>query len=1128
MSRGSGKTAVLVERAVTLITREEAPLPAERLLILTFTNAAAEELRSRIGVRLEDELRRRPAASALRRQRIALRRAFIGTIDAFCQQLVKEHFTVLDLPPDVAVGDEALLAQLSAEALAEVMEEMYAEAAFAEFAALYGRARSDAAAERAVLDLYAYTRALPGPDERLEAFAAMYQSEAPLMETAWGRELAARAAEALAEAEARADAGLAVARANAGFESRAAAMEDIAAAVAAMRAALAGGNWDEAARLVQSYKFPPFKPLRGSEATKAAVGAHRDAVKGILSELEKYCFSCSEAEFEADRRAAGPMAAALCRAARRYAERYFAAKKEARALDFSDFEHLALSLLQGPGGERGPLAEKLCGRYDAVMVDEYQDTNDLQSALYECLARPEGDNLFYVGDVKQSIYRFRQANPGIFLARRDAWAAGEGHPAVVRLGHNYRSAPAVVNGVNFLFARLMSRALGEVEYGADEALICGAQHGAEGAFEVALVEGGSEDEADFVAGRIAEMVAAGETVQDGGEARACRYGDFCVLLRSRARLPVFLAAMRRRGVPAMADLAEQLLESPEVLPLVAALAAIDNPGDDVALAAAMLGPLFRFSAGEMASLRAEAPKGRLWAAVAASRSEKVRAFAGELSFYRAMAGDIGVGRLCEELAGRTGYLSAVAAMEAGGARRENLRRFMAWAAEMSAAGRGGLAGFVRLLAAGKGPQPPAVKTVPGQVSILTVHKSKGLEFPFCFVADAARSFNLRDLGARVQMHAELGLGLALRAGNALYPTLPALAIRARAAAEAMSEEMRVLYVALTRARQRVCVSFASARPAEYLAACLARPLSPYALGRARSFADWVMAAALRHPDAAGLLQGALGFDAGAETAAEAAGRLTLRMVTPAERAEENTEAYRLSARPDAELVRRLAAAFAARPARRPLAAVPAKLSVSALAKPGGQSLRRRPSFMYAAGLSAAERGTAQHVFMQHADFAAAALSAEAELRRLVDGGYMDAELAKAVDRAGVAAFLASPLAGRVAAARRMLREYDFITSVPAGEVDPALPAELAAESVLVQGIADLVLVGDGSVEIVDYKTDRDTSPEALAARYATQLELYRRALARRLGLPVRRLTIWSFELNREIDVPGMSETRSLL
>ncbi len=1121
---GSGKTAVLVERAVRMIVREHEPIDAERLLILTFTNAAAQELRSRIDARLAQVVKDGGKTAALSRQRMGLKRAFIGTIDAFCIQLVREHFLQLDIPPDVMIVGEAQQNQLSADALAQTMEQMYADPSFADFAAMYGRARSDLAAEKAVLELYKHIRTLPWPDAQLQKYADMYSGKEGFLQSVWGRQMMEHATGAAERAGRLCATAIAEARSNAAIAAYEPVLLQDEQQIVELQRALGENRWDDAVRLVQSFAFAGLKAARGaSDEDKQAVMFARDSVKEIVGELQRYCLVHTEEQWRQDCERARPMVQALCEAVQRYSDIFYEAKLAERVLDFSDVEQLALQLLSHPQTGRSKLAEQVSRHYDAVMVDEYQDTNELQAELYSCLARADGSNLFYVGDVKQSIYRFRQANPELFLRLKHSWAPHDGaaYPAVLNFGHNFRSNTAVIDGVNHIFKVLMSPQLGDVEYSEGERLIFGGHNLQEGSFELDVVQGGAEQEAAHIAKRIAQLIEQKAPVEHGGQTRPCRCDDFCILVRAKKHVPKFVQALAAQGIDAMADASDELLQTPEVLPVVAALAAIDNPGDDVNLAAAMLGPLFRFSADELAQLRAQWPKGRLWGAVAEAQDEKTQSFARQILFYRAMASEVGVGRLCEELVARTLYDAAVAAMPSGGARRENVYRFVGWAAEVEGSLKNGLSGFVRLCEGRAGARKQAAKSMHGHVSVLTIHKSKGLEFPFCFLADTGHAFNKRDLAERVQMHSELGVGFTLRTQHELYATLPLLAIRRRSANEMLSEEMRMLYVAATRARQHFIATVAVADIEKWVHKHAQQALlggyTPFALAQASSMANWLGVAFLYHPDNKKIFN-ELGLPAPSIQGVQGSARI--RVYQPQEVAPVRQMVYEMTADADEAMRQSIVKGFSAVPRRAVLAGVPAKVSVSALAKQqGAQPPRRRPSLMYAQGMSAAERGTAMHAFLQYADLAAARENIDKELQRLVQQGYMQAQGVKAVDKSGIAAFLASPLCERIDAASHRMREYDFIMAIPAVQLQKELPQELQQEEVLVQGIADLVLLYENEAEVVDYKTDRGVDEQELIQRYAEQLRLYRTAVEKQLGLPVKRVTIWSFGLAKEIQLP---------
>ena len=1130
---GSGKTAVLVERAVRLICDEKNPVPADRLLIVTFTRAAAEELRGRIAARLAGEAAQDPGSAWLRRQRLLLGRADIGTIDAFCMQLLKQYFAKLDIPPDFTLAEDALAYSLRADALSQALEEAYADADFRAFASLYGRARSDGTAAGAVLDLYDFLRTLPHPRAALERFCADYEDGAPLMETAWGRVLLGAARDAAASAQELLGSALSLVDAEPALAAYAPALESDRAFFTALEESLAAGRWDAAAVRAAGYKAPALRAVRGYEGgAMDTVKALRADAKKLLETLRDNILICTEAEFSQDRAAIAPMLRAAGRTALRFEELFFAAKLEEKALEYSDFEHLALRLLCTEDGQKTAVARAVSARYDAVMVDEYQDTNAIQALLYRCLANDDESNLFFVGDVKQSIYRFRLADPRSFLEKRASfspYAPAGPRPAAIALGHNFRSAAGIIGAVNDVFAAVMSRRVGGVDYGADECLVPGAPDGYDGGpMELLVADGARDGDAAAVADEVCRLVREGFRVREkDGVTRPCQWGDFCILLRSRARFAQYEAEFARRGVPAAADTGDSPLTAAEVTPLISLLRVIDNPGQDVFLAAAMLSPMFGFSPDDLVRLRTASPHGSLYAALVNAKGQREAAFTGLLRTLRTLAATMPVDRLCDEIFARTHYFAAVGAMENGPERRENLRAFVAWAA---AAGQGGLSAFLRavdsavesgaVLAAGA-PALPA-----GSVAIMTIHRSKGLEFPIVILADTARRFNLRDVYGPVLFHPELGVGMALRAGEGdLYTTAPHRAIRLAQRDEAVSEEMRILYVALTRARDKLIAAIPlkdAAKTVTGLALGIAGAggASPYRLSQASSMADWLLTAALVHPDGEAL-RGRFGL-ATLPLLPHAQGRLAVRFFDGQQAGEEGAAPvdFTRTAPADPALEAALLASFAREYPGRPLSVLPAKLAVSSIAHEGAAPVLARPAFLYREKLTGAERGTAMHAVLQFADFAAMGRDTPAEVRRLVEQGYVEAALADKLDEGQLRAFLASPLCGRMLAARPLLREYAFLTAVQAKYVQPDVPPAFENQPVLVQGIADAVLLrGDGTAEIADYKTDRGKTPAALVQAYRRQLQLYRAAVEKRLGVRVDKCTIYSFALGAEVDVP---------
>lgn len=1202
---GSGKTAVLTERAVRLITDPEHPVDADRLLIVTFTNAAAAELRARIGQALLRLSVQQPHNTALRRQRMLLQRAPICTIDAFCLDLLHKHFQALDIPPDFAPADPGSVEVLRASALAETLENAYRDPDFCAFADLYGKGRTDQAAGNTILHVYDFLRALPDYDRRMDEYLAPWQQENGFDSTCWHDLLlaeAARCAGAARElltaalADCREDFALAQAQAEekgrtAASKAKAAAgvndkfaeplsrLENAAALLGEVERLAAAGEWTPLYDKLTPYvlgmeEMPGFKGMK-----KRLTGDHKAAVRTRTDEAAKLfeqiteLISCSEEEAEADRREALPRLRALFAAVRDFDARFSAKKKERKLLEFSDFEHQALRLLRTPEGEPTPLCQSIRQNYAAVMVDEYQDTNALQDAIYRCLASPAGDDLFLVGDLKQSIYRFRQADPSIFRTKLDVWAPlpggtarprpAEGTPgtdALLALDANFRSAPQVVAGINFIFEQLMTPRLGDTAYGDGQRLVCGAPGEYAGSVEAHfLPDDTAETDAAWIAQRIEELVQNGTPVRDGGSVRPVQYEDCCILLAARGDFLAYEEALTARGIPVYADARENLMTAPHIRPLISLLKVIDNPAQDIYLAAAMLGPMFGFTDDDLVRLRAcseEAQKKQqepgtkhtrmsLYGAVLqvvqsedeTPFTQKVKAFYARLTELRRMARSVPAEQLLEEIFVSTGYLAALGVLENGARRREDARRFAAFCAE---SGTNGISALVRAIDAaaqagstGQDAVPGGAR--PGCVTIMTIHRSKGLQFPVVFVGDTARHFNLSDTYQPVLLHREYGAGLRLRPEQGdLYKTAAYTALANAHAQETRSEQMRLLYVALTRAQDMLILTIPLgmtktgnpfARAAAFLAAGAGETLNR----QANSFADWLRAALLVHPFGGPLrrLAGDLELPF---VFTESEITVSVQEAGPEPEASGQEPEQPAAAPADPALVTQLQEGFAWRYPAAELAAVPAKVSVTSIVHKAEQTTLERPAFLSRDGLTAAEMGTALHAFLEHADFSALAAAKAAggleeailaERQRQVDRQLVAPEIAEKLDVSRIRRFVEGEAFAKICAADKVLRELAFITALPAEAVLAAQGTEgvrAEGEQVLVQGIADLVLVYPDHLELLDYKTDRRKTEADFLRAYSAQLNLYALAIDKRFApKKVTYKGICSLELGKLIE-----------
>ena len=1130
---GSGKTRVLVERVVGLITDPEHPADADSLLIMTFTNAAAAKLRADITTRLAQEVRAHPGDRNLCRQQLLLQRASIGTVDAFCLHFVQQHFAMLDVPPDFETAEEADLARIEQETLAATLETAYNDPDFRAFADLYDRGRTDNTAGDAILDLYHFTRALPHPAASLKAFAEMWQTDAPPQDTPWGQELLGIALARAQGAKTLLESGAAIAardeKADAAYT---AVMQDDAARVENLCYRLAEKDWEGSLNALELAlggwrRAGAVKGGKDGNQAASAASELRDRAKKQLESLRKDALLCTGEEFAADRRRAAPLVAALVRAAQTFADSCFAAKCAEKVLDYADYEHLTLDLLLDEHNERTPLCRTVSSHYRAVLVDEYQDTNALQDAIYFALARPEADNLFFVGDIKQSIYRFRLADPSIFVGKQQQWKPHPQPapaPATLALDANFRSAPGVIAGINYLFETFFSKGLGGVDYGDGQRLVVGGDKNAayQGMCEVDVMDGAdTEAEAQHIARRIAEMVQSGFAVRGKEGVRPCRYDDFCILLRGRKGFPTYEGALRTAGIPVFADSAADLLDEPHIRPFAALLRVIDNPAQDIPLAAVLLSPLFPYTADDLVALRRACPQGSLYGAVLGDAADRFAEFTAALTEYRRLARTLPVAELLEELLARTGYLAAVGALPDGARCREDLLSFTAWA---SGAGRAGLPALIRAMdaAAANGGlnQSAGGQTRPGCVSIMTVHRSKGLEFPVVFVADTDHKFNQSDAIRPVLTHSRLGVGVMLRAPRAAkrFKTLPYAALAQAIRTETLSEEMRVLYVALTRAQDALIITVPLKNTASSLktpAVCAAAEATgPEAMRSMGSWAGWILTATMLHPDSDALWNYTSFLPHHRPTKVA----LGIRLLPLPEQTEQPPAPPAPAADPAA--VARLRASFAWQSPRAALEKVPAKVSVSAVVHAARPVALERPAFLQKSGMTGAERGTAIHAFMQSVPFDGPAPDLTAEVRRQTELQLLDPALADKLDLDAVRPFFESAVWRRIRLAKQILREEPFITALPAAEITPAAgQGSAAAAEVLVQGIADLVLVFDEHAEILDYKTDRSRDAQFYVDEYAAQLRLYRRAFAQRLSVPVTKLTIYSFALADEIDIP---------
>ena len=1160
---GSGKTKVLVERLFSYVTEDGANL--DDFLIITYTRAAAAELRGKIAKVLGEKLQADPSNAHLQRQMLRVYRADIKTVDAFCTALLRENCHLLAedarghaLRPDFRVLDENDARLLRERVLARTLDEFYETMRDGDGAPLLadtlGAGRDDRALGALVLELHGKLQAQPYMDRWLAAQERLWNELPPRVEdTVYGELLLAERGRKLrhceqllrgAAEEAKTDAALA--------EKYAPLFLD--AAEQCARAASAGRDWDAAA--AAGVDFPRLNAVRKceNEALKARVQSVWNGCKKTVKGLDEL-FAVTSAEAMEDLRAMAPAMLALLRLTERFSRAYQEEKRRRNAADFSDQEHEAIDLLLGADGQPTDLARTVSQRYREIMVDEYQDTNEVQNCIFSAISR-EGKNLFTVGDVKQSIYRFRLADPRIFLDHYlrypHAADAAEGESAKLLLSKNFRSRDTVLDAANFVFRNVLSREMGELDYGEDESLHVGASYpeNPDCCTEFHFVEMSAQEsdteklraaraEASFAADYIQRLIAGGFTVQDDKthEPRAVREEDIVILMRSpRTRLADYRRALESRGLHCAAESDGGFYETMEVAVTFALLEILDNPRQDVPLISVLRSPLFGFTPNRLAELRAKTPGGDFYDALAADGGEDSARFLALLRELRESAQTLTLTELVAALYERCRIPAVFGAMRGGAERKENLRAFFSLAEEFERGGGRGLFAFVshlrELLESGEPPVPQTMHAAQG-VRIMSIHKSKGLEFPVVILADLARPFSRMDFQSSVLVHSEYGLGpVRVDTKRSIkYPTVARTALERRLRREAKAEELRVLYVAMTRAKEKLVMVCARAGAAKHLAdlcAVTSCPVRSETVEEQRCMADWILLPLLCRPEAEPL-RALANAAAPLITPTDAPWSVEIHngyAFAPAGRAAEEKIAPPAPEQPldtaalEWQYPYALETTLSAKLTATQLKgrALDEEIAENAPLPPRLRSLAR-PKFLEGGQpLTPAERGTAMHAALQFLDFsvpadpaAVRAAVADMEARRL-----LTPEQARAVDAAALARFLQSPLCVRIRAAGKTVeREYRFSLLQSAAAF---VPGAAAGDQILLQGVADCFFEEDGALVVVDFKTDR-VAPDALAERaehYRAQLEAYSLALAQIFGKPVKEKTLYFLHAGKAV------------
>ena len=1257
---GSGKTAVLVERIIQMISEGDRPLDIDQLLIMTFTNAAAAEMRERIGAAVEQKLKERPEDEHLWLQAALIPQAQITTIDSFCLNIIRSHYNSLDIDPAFRMGDEGELSLLRGDCMGEMLENCYdeADAEFARFVEHFGRGKSDRGIEDVILQAWQFSQSYPWPGEWLASCQKELEEESILEmeESPWMVFLMEDVARQMEELSGQLGEALQVCLEENGPLAYEPMLISDRSKIEAIGRAAATGSFEALYNSLQNMSFGRLASIRSKDIDgdkKAFVSACRDRVKKAVAKCRELYGQQSPEEVVESMRGTRTVIRELLRLTGMFDQAYRDAKRERNVLDFNDLEHLALEVLYereetGDGEEtvfRRPsqVADELSRQYEEILVDEYQDSNYVQEALITGISRERSGhpNVFMVGDVKQSIYRFRLARPELFMDKYETYSRERGPRQMIELQQNFRSRESVLTSVNDVFYQIMTKNLGGITYTPETALYPGAKFeevsgktvldpeadaGKSGSREAApvslkagtptellLVDTGAdtlrqldEDSLDYtakelearlIAGRIRQLVSEDQGIlvwdKSRGGYRRARYGDMVILLRSMSGWSeVFVNVLMNEGIPAFAQTRTGYFNTVEVETILSLLSVVDNPMQDIPLAAVMRSPIVGMDDEEMAWMMAvykrNSKKGqdrgvygawKLWleegwitvglsgipVKTAHSISFKSRRLSVLMERLRGEARHLPIHELLYRVYRESGYYDYVSAMPAGETRRANLDMLVEKAAAYESTSYKGLFHFVRYIEKLKKFDTDfGEASVAGEqdntVRIMSIHKSKGLEFPVVFLAGLGKRFNKQDAYGQILLDADLGaaadfLDLELRVKA---PTLKKQALKRRTELETMGEELRVLYVAMTRAKEKLIMTAADKSLENKLGKWKDIPLSqgqlPYTiLASANSCLDWLLMAQPAIP--------ASHMEMRQIQVKDLIGEEITRQIIRKMKKEDllNLDGKRVY---DAAFGTRLREVLEYEYPYESDIGLYAMVSVSELKKQSqigrtedaigtdsgnlegialgelkaltgsrdmtgsgpGESGEQKKT-VSAGPNRAALRGTAYHAVLEHIHFHEIHGLAEVKpvVDKLLEGGFLDQEAHDFINPKVIWNFLSSPLGKRMAKAQsegRIHKEQQFIIGIPAREMGLGDSDEL----VLIQGIIDAYLEEEDGLVLIDYKTDHvpegdpKQGAKMLAERYRVQLDYYERALIQLTGKHVKERIIYSLALQMSINV----------
>lgn len=1139
---GSGKTKVLVDRLLLYLTQSNGQINIDDFLIITYTKAAAAELRGKIAAKLSERLAEEPGNKHLQRQLQRLYLTKISTVHSFCADILREYAYKLDIPGDFRVADERECQILQLQVLDRLLNEAYEDTDpdFLTFLDTHELGRDDRMIPEIILKVYNSAQCHVDAEKWLEDCAAsgLVNGIADVSETVWGKYLIQDLHNYLdLQIDALSKCAL-LAEHNGSMPKPAVLLRDTVNHLSVLRS---DTLWDQ---IVNHRNIDYGRMIFPKDCTDLELAEKIKAVRNACkSGLEKKLTPFADASDQVlvDLQKSSSAIFGLISLVKRFASEYQKAKKYRRILDFSDLEHKMLDLLIGKNRQGSTAAAKEIGsRFVEIMVDEYQDSNAVQDAIFSALTE-ERQNCFMVGDVKQSIYQFRLADPGIFLEKYNSYVPAEeaepGQGRLVMLSSNFRSAGPVIAAVNDVFSTCMSPEVGGLSYGEAECLKEGIPHISvpEPEVELSVISVQQDtyaEEAAYTADRILDLLDGSHTVRDGENLRPITADDIVILLRSPGSVGAeFQYALESRGIRVNSGNGMDLLQTEEIGFIRAMLEIISNPMQDIPLIAVLSSRIFCFTADDLASIRAGSRRRTFYEALRESESEKAKHFVSLLQSLREEAKLCTLSQLIDRICFATKMDSIFGAMDDGAVKSANLQAFYRLVSDCESSNYQELGQFLDYLTSleKKGLMVSDDRAISGAVTIMSIHKSKGLEFPVVFLCGLSRDFNREDARAQVLCHKELGIGVNCvdLKNRVRYPSAAKKAIAAKIVAEGQSEEMRVLYVAMTRAKDRLIMTYAVKNPEKDISDLVNRMdlcNSKLLTLEASCPGTWVLMTALRKAESGALF--ALGGKPEHVSFKEPV--WSVKVETALETQQQMEEADMDSPAENYVDIERLEKSLSFRYSHTDATRFPSKQTATQLkgrqkdqeaaenSEPPKSYIRkwRKPSFSAVKESDGASHGNTVHAIMQHILFenCAGLQGIQEEIRRIATDGFITSEAADTVDPAKIWAFFESDIGMKLRKSKNVIREFKFSILDDAAKYDPGL----LGEQILLQGVVDCAIIESEGITVLDFKTDRvtDATLDAAAEQYRMQVTVYAEALSKIYEKRILSAQLYFFNLNR--------------